>query len=86
MTTLILNVPENISNGLIACYPDESQRNEKILSALAELTEKAQKKQQLLDLLDNLQTNPPCDFGGKSSVELIRELRQRGMMSADSES
>lgn len=77
MTTLMLNVPENISSRLMACYPDEAQSNEKIFSALTELARQAQKKQQLLDLLDELQANLPCVSNGKSSVEMVRELRQR---------
>lgn len=72
----IHNVPEQVYRVLVEAYPEEQQRNEKIVTALIGLIED-NKKQQLIQLLDRLKATPPCKPHAQSAEASVRELRQR---------
>lgn len=72
----INNVPDEVAKGLIEAYPDKKERekvvNTEIINALVKLT-KAHKKTKFFDVLDNFTPFPKQD---KSSIEMIREIRE----------
>lgn len=77
MTNLTINnVPDEVAKGLIEAYPDEKERqaiiNAELIDALIKLT-KEYKKKKFFDTLDNFTPLPKQD---KSSVEIIREIRE----------
>ncbi len=72
MANLLLeNVPEEVSNNLMQLYPDKTERNEKILSVLVQLTEK-EKQSKIKSLLDNL---VPYSAKVKTSEQMLRDIR-----------
>ncbi len=72
MANLLLeNVPEEVSNNLMQLYPDKTERNEKILSVLVQLTEK-EKQSKIKSLLDNL---VPYSTKTKTSEQMLRDIR-----------
>lgn len=73
MTSLtIKNVPNEVAKGLVEAYPNEEQRNDKILSVLIKLAEE-EKRNKITEILDNLELYPAKD---KSVVEMVREIRE----------
>ncbi len=70
------NIPDEVVKDLAKIFPDENVRaqviNTEVINALIRLVESAKKKK-FFDVLDNFQPFPKQD---KSSVELIREIRE----------
>lgn len=77
MNNLTINdVPDEVTKGLIEAYPNKQERekvvNTELINTLIKLT-KEHKKKKFFDVLDNFTPFPKQD---KSSVEIVREIRE----------